>query len=110
MIPSASLGISGPNLYEPIHGSAPDLVGQNKVNPLSMINSITWMLRQSFDRDDIADQIDSAVQRVLEAGTMTADLGGVASTTDVTNAIVKELEKEGASWPKRYLIRFGIST
>lgn len=91
VIPSASLGLTGPNLYEPIHGSAPDLVGQNKVNPLSMINSVAWMLRQSFGRADLAARIDQACQAVLTAGIYTADLGGTATTTEVTQAIVDAL-------------------
>lgn len=91
VIPSASLGMVGPNLYEPIHGSAPDLVGQNKVNPLSMINSVAWMLRQSFGRADLAARIDQACQAVLAAGIYTADLGGTATTTEVTQAIVDAL-------------------
>lgn len=91
VIPSASLGLQGPNLYEPIHGSAPDLMGQDKVNPLSMINSIAWMLRQSFRRPDIADRIDQAIDTTLKQEIMTADLGGTATTSAMTAAIINNL-------------------
>ena len=91
VIPSASFGASGPKLYEPIHGSAPDLVNQDRVNPISMINSIVWMLKQSFHRFDIADQIERAVEKTLQQKIMTADLGGTAKTSEVTKAIIANL-------------------
>ncbi len=74
MLPSASLGASGPGLYEPIHGSAPDIAGQNKANPLATILSIAMMLRYAFGLTSEADVIEQAVQRVLQEGYRTGDI------------------------------------
>lgn len=73
MLPSASLG-KGHALYEPIHGSAPDIAGRNLANPLAMILSVGMMFRYSFERVDLADRIDQAVSRVLDQGLRTADI------------------------------------
>lgn len=83
VIPSASLGEGQVGLYEPIHGSAPDIAGQGKANPLAMILSAAMMLRESFDLSDEADAIEAAVEAAIEAGQVTADLGGALSTSDV---------------------------
>lgn len=74
MIPSASLGETSLGLYEPIHGSAPDIAGQNKANPIATILSVAMMLRYSFDMSDEADAIENAVSAVLEEGYRTADI------------------------------------
>lgn len=74
MLPSASLGATGPGLYEPIHGSAPDIAGQNKANPLATILSIAMMLRYAFDLPKEAEAIESAVQKVLQEGYRTGDI------------------------------------
>ncbi|MFV0423693.1 3-isopropylmalate dehydrogenase [Oleidesulfovibrio sp.] len=74
MLPSASLGADGPGLFEPIHGSAPDIVGQNKANPLATILSAAMMLRHSFNLEKEAAAIESAVQQVLKAGYRTGDI------------------------------------
>ncbi len=74
MIPSASLGETSLGLYEPIHGSAPDIAGQNKANPIATILSVAMMLRYSFDMADEADAIENAVSAVLEEGYRTADI------------------------------------
>lgn len=74
MLPSASLGATNPGLYEPIHGSAPDIAGQDKANPLATILSLSMMLRHSFDMAEEADCIDSAVQATLEKGLRTGDI------------------------------------
>jgi 3-isopropylmalate dehydrogenase len=73
MLPSASIG-DGPGLYEPIHGSAPDIAGQGIANPLGTILSAAMMFRYSLDQAAIADKIEQAVEKVLEAGYRTSDL------------------------------------
>lgn len=92
MLPSASHAESGPSLYEPIHGSAPDIAGQNIANPMSMISSVSMMLRQSFGLFMEADAIDKVTAATMEAGFLTADLGGTTSTTDFTNEVLKQIE------------------
>lgn len=74
MIPSASLGATSLGLYEPIHGSAPDIAGQNKANPIATVLSAAMMLRYSFDMSAEADDIENAVSKVLEEGYRTADI------------------------------------
>lgn len=91
MMPSASHSESGPSLYEPIHGSAPDIANQNIANPMSMILSTAMMLRQSFALEHSAEKIENACERVMNQGILTIDLGGSATTTDFTNAVIKEL-------------------
>lgn len=95
MLPSASLGSDGPGLYEPIHGSAPDIAGKGIANPLATILASAMMLRHSCGLHDEAKAIEQAVQRVLAAGHRTADLvrRGQSSlgTTDMTDKVVAEL-------------------
>ena len=94
LLPSASLGSTKRGLYEPIHGSAPDIAGQNKANPIATILSAAMMLRYSFDLGKEADEIEAAVDRVLQKGLRTADLGGgeaSLSCTEMTDAILGEL-------------------
>jgi 3-isopropylmalate dehydrogenase len=91
MLPSASLGGDGPGLFEPVHGSAPDIAGTGQANPLAMILSAALMLRHGFARDDAASAIESAVDKALAAGVRTADLGGSATTAEATEAVLKEL-------------------
>lgn len=96
MLPSASLGSTKRGMYEPIHGSAPDIAGQNKANPIATILSASMMLRYSFDLDKEADAIDAAVEKFLEMGYRTADLAGNTgvkplSTTEVTAKILELL-------------------
>jgi len=74
MLPSASLDASGKGLYEPIHGSAPDIAGRNMANPLATILSLALLFRYSFARDDVAERIERAVQTVLAQGHRTADI------------------------------------
>ncbi len=76
MLSSASLGDSGPGLYEPIHGSAPDIAGQDKANPLATILTCAMMLRYSFGLEQEAAHIEKAVERVLDDGWRTADIAG----------------------------------
>lgn len=74
MVPSSSLGATSCGLYEPIHGSAPDIAGQDVVNPIACILSAAMMLRYSFDMPTEADEIEAAVSAVLDAGLRTADI------------------------------------
>jgi len=74
MLPSASLDSAGKGLYEPIHGSAPDLAGRDIANPLATILSLAMMFRYTFSRNDVADRIEAAVRRVLANGARTADI------------------------------------
>jgi 3-isopropylmalate dehydrogenase len=91
MLPSASLGGEGPGLFEPVHGSAPDIAGRGVANPLAMILSAALMLRQGLGREDAAAAVESAVDRALDAGLRTRDLGGTATTAEATEAVLKEL-------------------
>lgn len=93
MLPSGSHSESGPSLYEPIHGSAPDIAGQNIANPMSMILSVTMMLRQSFNLHAEADEIEQAAKAAMEAGYLTKDLGGTTTTTEFTEYVQAILEK-----------------
>lgn len=83
VIPSASLSDGKTGLYEPIHGSAPDIAGQGKANPIAMILSAAWMLRLSFGLDEEAATIETAVDAAIAQGQVTGDLGGVLSTLQV---------------------------
>jgi 3-isopropylmalate dehydrogenase len=91
MLPSASLGESGPGLFEPVHGSAPDIAGQGVANPLATFLSVAMMLRYGLDRVADADRVEAAVDRVLQHGLRTADLGGAATTDEVTEAVLAAL-------------------
>lgn len=93
VLSSASHSESGPSLYEPIQGSAPDIAGKNLANPVSMILSVAMMLRESFGMTSAAEEIEHACDEVLQAGIMTRDLGGQASTEEVTEQIVQYLKK-----------------
>ncbi|TAE60138.1 MAG: 3-isopropylmalate dehydrogenase [Nostocales cyanobacterium] len=74
MLPSASLGASGPGVYEPVHGSAPDIAGQDKANPLAQVLSAAMMLRYDLDQPAAADMIEDAVLQVLQQGDRTGDI------------------------------------
>ena len=91
VMPSASHSENGPSLYEPIHGSAPDIAGLGIANPISMILSIAMMLRDSFGRYEDAKRIEDAVEETLAAGILTRDIGGQASTREMTEAIIARL-------------------
>lgn len=91
MLPSASLDQSGKGLYEPIHGSAPDIAGQGKANPCAAILSAAMMLRHSLGRAEAADRIDGAVAKVLADGHRTADLNGTSTTGEMGDAILAAL-------------------
>lgn len=95
MLPSASIGDSNCGLYEPIHGSAPDIAGKGLANPCGAIASIAMMLRHSLDLDEEATAVESAIRHVIESGARTADLAvagdKVMSSTEMTEAILREL-------------------
>jgi len=74
MLPSAALNDRAQGMYEPIHGSAPDIAGQGVANPLATILSLAMMLRYSLQRPDLAERVEAAVHRVLDQGLRTADI------------------------------------
>jgi 3-isopropylmalate dehydrogenase len=92
MLPSASLGDgSGPGLFEPVHGSAPDIAGTGAANPLAMFGSVALMLRHGLAMEKEASALESAVDRALGDGLRTPDLGGDATTEAATRAVVANL-------------------
>ena len=91
LLPSASIGDGGPGLYEPIHGSAPDIAGKGLANPIGTILSAALLLRHSLRLEHEAAAIETAVDRVLAAGARSADLGGKLSTRQMADAILAEL-------------------
>ena len=92
MLPSAALGVAGkPGLYEPIHGSAPDIAGQNLANPLASILSLEMALRWSLDLPEAADRLYAAVGKTLASGSRTRDLGGSLTTTQMGDAVLASL-------------------
>ncbi len=93
MLPSASLGESGPGLFEPVHGSAPDIAGQDKANPLAQVLSAAMMLRYGLDQPAAADQIEQAVLTVLDQGYRTGDIMAAGMTAVGCKAMGEALEK-----------------
>jgi len=95
MLPSASLDENGKGMYEPIHGSAPDIAGQGVANPLATILSVAMMLRYSLDKADMADKIETAVRTVLDQGLRTQDIYSQGmrkvSTSEMGDAVVAAL-------------------
>jgi 3-isopropylmalate dehydrogenase len=91
MLPSASLGADGPGMFEPVHGSAPDIAGQGIANPLAMFLSAAMLLRHGLALESEAAAVESAVQRALDAGLRTVDLGGAAGTAQATQAVLDHL-------------------
>jgi 3-isopropylmalate dehydrogenase len=97
MLPSASLGADRRGLYEPVHGSAPDIAGRGVANPLAAILSVAMMFRYSFDEGAVAQRIERAVLRVLEAGFRTPDILGESTagarrvgTEEMAQAVLAE--------------------
>jgi 3-isopropylmalate dehydrogenase len=88
LLPSAALDAAGKGLYEPIHGSAPDIAGHGKANPLATILSAAMMLRHSLQQPEAADRIEAAVARALAAGARTPDLGGALSTRGMGDRVL----------------------
>ena len=92
MLPSASVGNpDGPGLFEPVHGSAPDIAGQGIANPLAMFLSTAMLLRHGLNLDSEATALESAVDQALDSGLRTRDLGGTASTAEATQAVLAAL-------------------
>src|SRR5437763_972171 len=91
MLPSASLGGDGPGLFEPVHGSAPDIAGNGEANPLAMFLSGALMLRYGLSLGEQAAAVESAVDRALAGGLRTKDLGGDATTAEATRSVLKHL-------------------
>jgi len=95
MLPSASLDANGKGLYEPIHGSAPDIAGRDIANPLATILSVAMMFRHTFARADVADRIEAAVRSALRQGLRTADIAqpgeAVVGTRAMGDAVVAAL-------------------
>jgi len=92
MLPSASLGnADGPGLFEPVHGSAPDIAGQGIANPLAMFLSLALLLRHGLNLENEAGALESAVDKALDQGLRTRDLGGQASTAEATQAVLAAL-------------------
>jgi 3-isopropylmalate dehydrogenase len=95
LMPSASLGDRGPGLFEPVHGSAPDIAGSGRANPLGAIGAVAMMFRYGFCQPDVADAIDTAVLDVLESGARTADIAAsgerVLTTSEMGDRVVRSL-------------------
>jgi 3-isopropylmalate dehydrogenase len=92
LLPSASLGEPGaPGLFEPVHGSAPDIAGRGVANPLAMLLSVALLLRHGLGRAAEAAALESAVDRALAEGLRTADLGGHATTAQAAQAVLHHL-------------------
>jgi len=91
MLPSASLNSDNKGMYEPIHGSAPDIAGKGVANPLATILSVAMMLRYSLNEGELADKIETSVRQVLADGARTADLGGSMTTSDMGDAVMAAL-------------------
>jgi len=95
MLPSASLDANNKGLYEPIHGSAPDIAGQDKANPLATILSLAMMFRYTFGRADVSDRIEAAVRKVLAQGKRTGDIAlpgeQITGTREMGDAVVAAL-------------------
>ncbi len=98
LLPSASIGDTAPGLYEPIHGSAPDIAGQDKANPIATILSVAMMFRYSFQRAAEADAIETAVDAVLAEGWRTPDIAESGVSPIGT-------ERDGKTYPGKDLIR-----
>jgi 3-isopropylmalate dehydrogenase len=95
MVPSASLGEGGPGLYEPIHGSAPDIAGKGVANPIGSVLSAAMLLRHSLGLDREAGAVERAVERTILQRHWTPDLGGTATTDNVGEQIILALEHPG---------------
>ena len=103
MLPSASLGAEDAGtrkrraLYEPVHGSAPDIAGQGSANPLAMIGSLGMALRYSLGLGEVSDKLESAISAVLQSGLRTRDIAGrganASGTAEMGDAVIAEMKK-----------------
>ena len=98
LVASAALSSKGIHLYEPVHGSAPDIAGRGIANPIGMLNSVGLMLRYSLEAPELADSLDGAIERTLASGWRTKDITAAGlnevSTTRFTDLVIEELETE----------------
>jgi 3-isopropylmalate dehydrogenase len=92
MLPSASLGSSGPGLYEPIHGSAPDIAGKGIANPIGTILSLALLFRYSLKLNSEAESIEKAVDQAITSGARTTDIGGKLNTKQMTDVILSNIQ------------------
>ncbi len=92
LLPSASLGVDGPGLYEPIHGSAPDIAGKGISNPVGTILSAAMLLRYSLKMETESRAVEEAVDATLQGGSLTYDLGGSLSTEEMTLEIIRHIQ------------------
>ena len=99
MLPSASLNDSGFGMYEPVHGTAPDIAGQNIANPLATLLSVAMMFRYTLNQPNIADRVDAAVDTALARGLRTGDIAsnGIVAigTSEMGDAVVEILSSRG---------------
>jgi 3-isopropylmalate dehydrogenase len=96
LAPSASLGDGGPGIFEPIHGTAPDIAGSGRANPVAMILTGAMMLRE-LGESAAADGVERATRQVLEDGPRTPDLGGAAATDEVADAVLATLRSTAST-------------
>ena len=99
LLPSASIG-GDVGLYEPVHGSAPDIAGRGIANPLAMFLSAAMLLRHGLRLESEAAAVESAVQSALEAGLRTADLGGEAGTAQAAQAVLETSTRSASTWSR----------
>jgi len=92
LAPSASLGDGGPGIFEPVHGSAPDIAGRGIANPAAMLRSVALMLDHGLDRPDEARALEDAVEAALR-DSPTPDLGGDATTAEFGDAVIAALQR-----------------
>ncbi len=97
MLPSASLGAGSIGLYEPIHGSAPDIAGKGLANPFGTLASVAMLFEYSLGMKDVAESIETAIRDCISAGECTADLGGTLTTAAAGAAVRQKLPKAGLS-------------
>jgi 3-isopropylmalate dehydrogenase len=93
LLPSASLGDSGPGVFEPIHGSAPDIAGQGIANPIGAILSAALLLRYALKLEDEAVAVERAIDQVITTGCRTTDLGGSLTTAQITGEVIRSLDR-----------------
>ena len=89
--PSASFSEHGPRLYEPIHGSAPDIANQNIANPFGMLLSVVMCLRESLNQNKAADKLEAIIYQLIKEGKTTRDLNGDYNTSDIFNYVKENL-------------------
>jgi 3-isopropylmalate dehydrogenase len=96
LLPSASIGSVGGGVFEPVHGSAPDIAGQGSANPIGALLSAAMLLRYALNLPAEADRLENAVHSGLEAGVCTPDIGGTSSTVDVGNTVQEAITTQPA--------------